>query len=234
MVDGADALLFTSSSGDPAIADEEAIEPTANPIELIDNISDLNWNDSFWSDWLFPSGMATNEFPPNLPLNDPAAAANHSPSSFAPSTLDQEVAEVAHSRQFLPDIIRSILPLPYTRATKNPWPLGSADNAEPLQSIPQLGASSRASEVSYFHLPALTDTTFGNILQAINIPMTLPPWSAMSLEGFPKNSDLDEFIDLYFANFHTVRVSNVGATRRCVQANADTVLTFYSSTNFQS
>ena len=233
MANGADTLLFTSSSNDPTVAYGEAIESTPNPIELIDNFSDLNWDDSFWSEWLFPSGIATNGFPPNLPLNDPAAAANQTSSGIAPSALDQEVAEVAHSRQSLFDIITSIFPLPYTRPSKNTWPFGSADNAEPLQSIPQLGASIQSPESYYFHLPALTDTTFGNILQAIKIPMTYPPWPALSLEGFATSLDLDECIDLYFANFHPVRVFNVGSPRHIRRANVNTVLPVHSSTKFR-
>lgn len=207
-VDGADAPLFNSNMEAPAIAFGETID-SSNPIQLIDDMSFYDWGNTFWSDWLFPGGMATEGLdPPYVTLNHPTPAENQESRGIAMAAPDREVTKVGQARESLHQTITSILPLPYSDPLKNSWPFASADDAEPLQSIPQLSAASRASEVSYFHLPVLTDTTFDNILQAVKIPMTHPPWRTLSLEAFPPGSYLDECIDLYFAKFHPVRMAH--------------------------
>lgn len=202
-VDGADAPFFNSNIEAPATAYGETVDPTSNPIQLIDDMSFYDWGNTFWSDWLFPNGVATDGLiPPYNPLNDAAPAANQGSRGIATTAPNPEVTEVGQTRESLHETITSILPLPYSGQLKNSWPFASADDAEPLQSMPRLNAASRASEVSYFHLPVMTDTTFDNILQAVKIPTTHPPWRPLSLEGFPTSSHFDECIDLYFANFH--------------------------------
>ncbi|KAL8826570.1 MAG: hypothetical protein Q9191_003721 [Dirinaria sp. TL-2023a] len=197
-VDGADASLFDSNLEAPAVAFGETIDSTSDPIQLIDDMAFYDWGNTFWSDWLFPGGMATDGLvPPYVPLNDPASAENQEPGGIATAATDPEVPKVGQTRESLRETITSILPLPYSNPLKNSWPFASADDAEPLQSIPQLSAASRASEVSYFHLPVMTDTTFGNILQAVKIPMTHPPWRTLSLEAFPTSSYMDEFFRVY-------------------------------------
>ena len=140
--------------------------------------------------------------PPYLPPNDLVMEASQEISGIV--TLTQDMAEVGLSRDSLRKAVMSIFPLPHTRPFKEPWPIGSTDDPEPLQSMPQLGPTNRASEASYFHLPAMTDATFGNLLQAVAIPTTYPPWPMLSLENFPTGPSLDECIDLYFAKFHPV------------------------------
>ena len=230
-IDGADAPFFSSIIEAPAIAYGETMESTSNPIQLIDDMAFYDWGNSFWSDWLFPGGTATDPLvPPYLPPNDGTAAENQGSRGTATAEPDPEVTEVEQTRESLHETITSILPLPYSSPLKNSWPFASADDAEPLQSMPQLNATSRASEASYFHLPIMTDTTFGNILQAVNIPMTHPPWRTLSLEAFPPSSHLDECIDLYFANFQPVRTMQHLPQR--VSANVSAVFSVHSPRKF--
>ena len=198
MVVVVDAGSSNVNIGTPAIDYGTTFDPSSNPLELLEDMSFCDWGDAFWSDWLFPSGMEANASAPSyLPLGNLT-------SELVSSLPDQSVTPPPKS---LHDTITSLFPIPHTCPYKSPWPFGNADDGEPLLSMPRLGPSSRASEASYFHLPAMTDTTFDNILQAANIPMTHPPWRTFTLEEFPASSTLDECVDLYFANFNPVSSS---------------------------
>lgn len=214
--DGAEARLTSSNIEIPAVAYGDTLDPTFNPSGLLEDMTLYDWGDNFWPDWLFPSGMGSSKpAPPHLPLSN-LIPADQGYNSIATSISDQEVGEAKRSRESLHRTVNSILPLSCMRPSKNPWPFENADDTGPLRTIPQLGAISRASDASYFHLPAMTDTTFSNILQAVKIPTIHSPWPALSLEGFPTNFQLDECMDLYFANFHPVSMSGTGLDQKRV------------------
>lgn len=186
----------------PTTSYSPATDPTMNPIGLFGDPSFADWENNFWSDWLFPIGTVTEEPVPSYhPVSTPEMVGLQ---GFAPSTSDNAVAEVWLPKVSVKETIKAILPLPHTPPAVDQWPIGKADDAQVLQSVPQLGPTNRASGASYFHLPAMTEDTLMNMSQAIQMPRIYTPWRSLSLESPLTGADIDECVDLYFANFHPV------------------------------
>jgi len=173
-----------------------------NSIDLLGDLSFVDWGNNFWSDWLFPIGTVAEE--PAAPYHPVSTPEMVGIQGIAPSASDNAVAEVWQPNVSVKEIIKAILPLPHTPPSRNQWPIGKTDDTQALQSVPRLGPTNRASEASYFHLPAMTESTLMNMSQAIQMPKTYTPWRSLSLDYLLTGADIDECVDLYFANFHPV------------------------------
>lgn len=94
---------------------------------------------------------------------------------------------------------------------KESWIL---DASEPTmgQSIvlPELGGRTQLGSPSltgsYFQLPPVDDSDRNRITQTIAALLERPLWTAVSLANFPSKGKLDHCIDVFFVNFHPVRV----------------------------
>jgi len=179
-----------------------ATDSTMNSIDLFGDLSFVDWGNNFWSDWLFPIETVSEE--PAAPWHPISTPEMVEMQGIASSVSDNAVAEVWQPEVSVKETIKAILPLPHTTPSRNPWPIGKADDAQALQSVPRLGPTNRASEASYFHLPAMTEDTLINMLQAIQMPTIYTPWRSLSLEYPLTGADIDKCVDLYFANFQSV------------------------------
>jgi len=215
---------------DSNISFPTATDTTMNSIDLLGDLRYVDWGNNFWSDWLFPIGMVAEE--PASPYYPDSTPEMVGIQGIAPSASDHALAEVWQPKASVKETIKAILPLPYTTPSMNQWPVGKAEDAQALQSVPRLGPTNRASEASFFHLPAMTEDTLIDMSQAIQMPTVYTPWRSLSLEYPLTGADLDECVDLYFANFHPVN-RPVNFTLQWINAYTEAVPFIYTPPNFR-
>jgi hypothetical protein len=92
----------------------------------------------------------------------------------------------------------------------DPWPMEWYATSLYNSELPILG-NPQDEEIdgsSFFGMIPVTDATIKRLKDATRLPSGSPMWPELNLDKFPSKRKLDHCIDLYFAHFHRVSLTN--------------------------
>ena len=105
------------------------------------------------------------------------------------------------------DYLRSLFPIPATYGeseSNNPWPMEWHADDGRLRSLPAVEVNPRLCASRYYALGDMTQATWIRLRENIQLTSQRSPWCSVRLDRFPSSTELDTYIDLYFAKFNAV------------------------------
>lgn len=117
----------------------------------------------------------------------------------------------------------------------DPWPMEwyatSLHNSElPILGNPQ---DEEIDGSSFFGMIPVTDATIQRLKDATRLPSGSPMWPELNLDKFPSKRKLDHCIDLYFAHFHRVSLTNCAPNKSELRLTLNQDVANHSPSDFR-